>query len=151
AFKEFGEAVDHLNSFTGPWHSQVLESIIKIGGLRSERSSTKVLLIHGRSEDWQNLGCWLSREPIAEVTIEVTIMKEEFGDGRTLPEKFEELAEKVDGAIALATPDDLGGLANQIVGSRAPRARENVWIEYGWFWGRLGRRKIMLLHRGDVQ
>jgi hypothetical protein len=147
AFKEFGETMDHLNSFTGPWHPQVLESIIKIGGLRSVQSSVRVLLIHGRSEDWQDLERWLSKE----LTAEITVMKEEFGDGRTLPEKFEELAEKVDGAIALATPDDLGGLANQTVGNHTPRARENVWIEYGWFWGRLGRKRIMLLHRGDVQ
>lgn len=37
-------------------------------------------------------------------------MGEKFGKGRTLAEKFESLAGEVDGAIAIATPDDLGGI-----------------------------------------
>ena len=31
-----------------------------------------------------------------------------------------------------------------------PRARENVWVEVGWFWGRLDRRRIFLWLKDDV-
>lgn len=69
--------------------------------------------------------------------------------------KFEQLAETAALAIALLTPDDLGGpLADQ--SSLTPiqqfsRARQNAWLEIGWFWGRLGRDHIMLLVKGDIE
>jgi predicted nucleotide-binding protein len=31
------------------------------------------------------------------------------------------------------------------------RARQNVWVEVGRFWGRLGRNRVLLLVRGDVE
>ena len=75
-------------------------------------------------------------------------MQDEFGGGKALPEKFESIANQVDGAIALATPDDVGGLADS---NQRSRARQNVWVEIGWIWGRLGRDKVMLLCKGGVE
>ena len=37
------------------------------------------------------------------------------------------------------------------VGGKRARARQNVWVEVGWFWGRLGRSRVLLLVRGDVE
>ena len=31
------------------------------------------------------------------------------------------------------------------------RARENVWLEAGWFWGRLGRENLLALSRGEIE
>jgi predicted nucleotide-binding protein len=31
------------------------------------------------------------------------------------------------------------------------RARQNAWLEIGWFWGRLGRDHVMLLVKGDIE
>ena len=131
-----------LDDLNHPWSPHLLQS----GVIARLQRRLDVLLIHGRSNDWQPLRQWLS----TTIGAKVRVMKEEFGDGRTLPEKFEQLAQGADGAIALATPDDVGGLASELVGTPAFRARENVWIEYGWFWGRLGRKRVMLLHRGEV-
>jgi predicted nucleotide-binding protein len=67
----------------------------------------------------------------------------------TLPEKFERLAGKVKGAIALLTPDDAAvALQNR---SSNLRARQNVIIEIGWVWGRFGRNRCLLLTRGNVE
>ena len=66
-----------------------------------------------------------------------------------IPLKFERFAASVDGAIALMTPDDVGGLATGPA-TTAPRARENVWVEVGWFWGHRGRSKLLLLRKGGV-
>lgn len=34
---------------------------------------------------------------------------------------------------------------------RRVRARQNVSLEYGWFWGRLGRKRVLLLIKGELE
>lgn len=67
----------------------------------------------------------------------------------TLPEKFEELASQVNGAIAILSPDDIATTLRS--GESAARARQNVVIEVGWFWGRLGRNRCLLLMKDMVE
>jgi len=66
----------------------------------------------------------------------------------TMPEKFEEIASRVRGAVALLTPDDVIGTTRD--GGVSFRARQNVVIEIGWYWGRLGRNKCLLLMKDTV-
>ena len=68
--------------------------------------------------------------------------------GATLPEKFERLAAEARGAIAVLTPDDIGAALNA---SPQARARQNVVLEIGWFWGRLGRGRCLLMSRGPLE
>jgi predicted nucleotide-binding protein len=49
-------------------------------------------------------------------------------------------------AVILLTPDDVGGSV-QTSGTNA-RARQNVIFELGYFTGKLGRGKVMLLKKG---
>jgi hypothetical protein len=104
----------------------------------------KLMVIHGRSAD-RNL---LKRHLLQKVG-QVIVLTDEFAPTEPIPLKFERYASSVDGAIALLTPDDVGGLALEAP-SAAPRARENVWVEVGWFWGRRGRGKLLLLKKGNV-
>ncbi len=70
----------------------------------------------------------------------------------SLPEKFDKVTENVLGAIALMTPDDLGGTALDVKANiQSPRARQNVVIEIGWAWGKLGRSKCLILNRGQIE
>lgn len=132
-----------LDGLNGEWSPVACSSALKqMGAIGRPR----LLIIHGHSGDEEELKKWLQRE--ADVP-EVIVMAHEFEAGQTLPEKFESLAAEVDGAIALATPDDLGKAAR--VRRLSPRARQNVWVEVGWFWGRLGRNRVMLLKRGDIE
>ena len=85
-----------------------------------------ILLIHGRSDDWLVLKDWIVDNVDAT---SVRVMQQEFGGGPTLPEKFESIAMKVDGAIAIATPDDIGQLKGATM--KTERARQNVWLEVG--------------------
>lgn len=134
-----------LRQLNGPWNKGSLEVVTRLAGVGQP---ARVLLIHGRSQDWLRLKDWL-RETMKIST--VVVMAQEFGAGRTLPEKFEELAAEVDVAIAVATPDDRGGLADAPPEHHRHRARQNVWLEVGWFWGRLGRERVMLLTRGGIE
>ena len=69
--------------------------------------------------------------------------------GRTIIEKFEQHA-RVGYAIVLLTPDDAGSLQGD-ENDLKPRARQNVIFELGFFIGRLGRKHVCALTKGDVE
>ena len=81
----------------------------------------------------------------------VVVLEERPNLGATLIEKFEANAE-VGAAVVLFTADDLGCLKTDLetVGL-VPRARQNVLIELGFFFGRLGRDRVCLLREPDVE
>ena len=132
-----GQDLDALGQLNGGWTRRSADIVMRLARVSVGK---KILLIHGRSDDWYKLKDWLqSQSQISDVTV----LQQQPGAGRTLPEKFEQVASKVDMAIAIATPDDVGALAGESVETLKlnKRARQNVWLEVGWFWGRLGRRK----------
>ena len=53
-------------------------------------------------------------------------------------------------AVVILTPDDLGSALNE-PGDRRGRARQNVILELGYFCGALGRRRVIVLHKGHVE
>jgi hypothetical protein len=132
-----------FETLSNPWTPHLAAHVVTILGANQP---SKILLIHGHSGDRVVLNEWLQRQKLAAPVV----MDQEFTAGQTLPEKFEALANEADAAIALATPDDLAATVSQteIIQSRA---RQNVWVEVGWFWGRLGRSRVLLLVRGDVE
>lgn len=127
----------------GPWTTHLLVTASRLTGLDR---TPRILIIHGRANDFLDLKDWLTTQGGIE---DVVVMGQEFMSGASIPEKFERLASRVDAAIALATPDDRGAPAGSEV--LANRARQNVWLEVGWFWGKLGRTRIMVLCTPDVE
>lgn len=113
------------------------------GKVRPERSV--VFIVHGRD--------WGAKEATARLVegqyLEAVILAEQPNGGRTLIEKFEAYAASAVFAIVLLTPDDIGGLATAPNDVQA-RARENVIFELGYFVGQLGRDKVCLVRRGEV-
>ena len=77
-------------------------------------------------------------------------MASETSGALSMPEKFESTVMDAEGAIALLTPDDIGAVA-RTGGQWQPRARQNVIMEIGWAWGKLGRDRFLLLLRGNVE
>lgn len=129
-----------LGELRSPWSPHQLQKVIGLLHL-----SPQILLVHGHSPDWTRLKAYLEKDLRLP---EPVVMKEEFAAGLTLPEKFENLAEQVNAAIALVTPDDVGYLSSSE--GTLQRARQNVWVETGWFWGKLGRRRVLLLRKGNA-
>jgi len=77
------------------------------------------------------------------------ILHEQPNQGNTIIEKFEENADVVY-AIALLTPDDVGA-EKKCQKNLKPRARQNVIFEFGYFIGRLGRKKVCGILSGDIE
>lgn len=101
-------------------------------------SGRRVFIVHGRDRGPVDACARL----LADQGLESVILDEQPNRGRTIIEKFEEHTD-VAYAIALLTPDDVGGLAD--AKSMAPRARQNVILELGFFVGKLGRRHVAAL------
>ena len=73
--------------------------------------------------------------------LDPVVMANQPDQGRTLIEKFEEVARQAVFAIVLMTPDDRI-LHN---GNEFPQARPNVLFELGWFYGQLGRESVCIM------
>jgi hypothetical protein len=125
---------------------------------RSLLSYPRVLIIHGRSRDRHIVKQILSEMNLPG--IDDAVIMEEQGEGSpNILNLFEWLARQVDAAIAVATPDDIatevidekGELITSHRRQRQYRARQNVWLEVGWFWGMLGFDKILVLVKGHLE
>ena len=74
--------------------------------------------------------------------LEAIILSEQANKGKTIIEKFEENSD-VGAAICLFTGDDIGKEKSEAVEKQ--RARQNVVYEAGYFMGKLGRERVIML------
>lgn len=108
-------------------------------------NSRRVFVVHGHDHGTKEMiGRYLSR-----LDLEPIILHEQANQGRTVMEKFHAHA-AVDYAIVLFTPDDVGYSSGDPASAR-PRARQNAVLELGFFLGTLGRERVCVLYRGDVE
>ena len=112
----------------------------------NERTNTnEVFVIHGRDEGTRAMVARF----LEQLNLKPVILDEQSNQGLTIIEKFEQHAQ-VGFAVALLTPDDAGSLQSD--GSNLnPRARQNVIFELGFFIGKLGRKGVCALTKGNVE
>lgn len=106
-------------------------------------SNKKVFVVHGhdgeiKTEVAQFFKRW---------EFDVIILNEQPNHGKTIIEKLEASSD-VDLAVILMTGDDLGRLKSDEIDQ--PRARQNVIFEAGYFMGRLGRNKVILIYENGL-
>lgn len=107
--------------------------------------SQDVFIVHGRDEAAKlAVARYLER-----LEIEPIILHEKPNKGRSLIEKIEANGMGVGYVVVLITPDDVGKL-NEPGEELAPRARQNVILELGWFLGKVGRDRVCALKKGEV-
>ena len=138
---------DQLELYDEP--SEMLQAISGNEGVSDTPQSTfgdEVFIVHGHDDE--------AKETVARFVenfgIEATILHEQANRGQTIPEKFEEHASEAGFAIILLTPDDVGASKDETDDPK-PRARQNVVLELGYFWGRLGRGHVCVLYKGGVE
>lgn len=125
-------------------HAAIPETSVAIDNFQ-QALSRKVFVVHGHDEAaMHGLARFLEK-----LGLEAIILKEQPDQGRTIIEKFEGSAADVRFAVVLLTPDDLGSS----IKSDTPdaRARQNVIFELGYFAGKLGRGRVCLLRKGQVE
>ena len=105
----------------------------------------KVFIVHGHDEAKK----WELKNYLRELGLEPVILHEQDDLGKTIIEKFEHYAAQCSFAFVLFTPDDPIPESDRI--ERAWRARQNVIMELGWFMARLGRDRVVILHKGQVE
>jgi len=106
--------------------------------------SKRVFIVHGHDEG--------PREAVARflmnVGLEPLVLFEQASGGKTIIEKIE-AHQDVGFAVVLMTADDEGGVKGTAI--HAPRARQNVLLELGFFMGRLGRSRVFALVKDDIE
>jgi len=104
----------------------------------SDRSPNRVFVVHGQNESARKkIVSFLS-----EVGLNGIVLHEQPSMGRHLLTKFIKEAELATFAVVLMTDDDVGGLNDSDL---APRARQNVILELGYFLSHLGQQQICAL------
>ena len=111
----------------------------------SQLESNKIFIIHGHDAGTKETVARF----IAQLGLEPVILHEQTNQGRTIIEKFEDHSD-VGYAIALITPDDTGSSVKEPENVRQ-RARQNVIFEFGYFLGKLGRKNVVALVKGDIE
>lgn len=114
---------------------------------QDEELSNRIFIVHGHDGELKEKVA----RTLAQLGLEPVILHEQPDGGRTIIEKFEVNAEDCKFAVILLTADDLGQSTEEKEKGEEPRARarQNVVFEMGYFMGRLGRpRVVVLLDRG---
>jgi predicted nucleotide-binding protein len=132
--------------------TEIIRMINKaIGGEEiSKLVGPKIFIVHGHDETTLlSLKNYLQNklklpEPI--------ILREQPSNGKTVIEKFESYTEEVDIVFILLTPDD-EVKAKDAMTTIKSRARQNVILELGYFYGKLHRHsgKVILLYKGELE
>ena len=104
-----------------------------------------IFIVHGHDEAAANR---VRIKVFSWTGIMPTVLGEEAGGGGTIIEKFEKSAAKSKYALVMLTPDDEGRAMNDPTSELKLRARQNVILELGYFYGSLGRNKVAVLYQG---
>lgn len=133
--------IDEIRDF---WEEEVPASDTSHETERPQSINTsQIFIIHGRDHGTRDT---VTRF-IETFGIEAIVLEEQPDQGLTIIEKFEQYSQ-CDFAIALFTPDDVGGLSSE---SLRPRIRQNVTFEFGYFIGKYGRDRVRALVKSSPE
>jgi len=110
----------------------------------SGRSPNRVFVVHGQNEAARTaVVSFLSTTGLQGI-----VLHDQPNMGRHLLTKFIDEAELTTFAIVLMTDDDIGSLKGE---NLAPRARQNVILELGYFLSHLGQQRVCALITPGLQ
>ncbi|MDF2383875.1 nucleotide-binding protein [Nostoc ellipsosporum NOK] len=107
-------------------------------------NSNEVFIVHGHDEEAKVK----TARFIEKLGFRPIILHEQASSGKTIIEKIEEYS-NVGFGIILYTPCDKGGKKDDP--TLKGRARQNVVFEHGYLIGKIGRKNVCALVKGDVE
>lgn len=109
---------------------------------------TKIFIVHGHdTQALEQLELILRR-----LNLDPFILQNSGGGGNTIIEALEQrIYDEAAYGIILMTPDDFGYAKAQGADNIAPRARQNVILEMGMVFAALGRRRMAVLKKGNLE
>jgi predicted nucleotide-binding protein len=124
--------------------SDIEATMLDVCGVASS-ANRNVFIVHGHDEKKRDE----LKRFLAQLSLQPVVLDEMDDLGMTIIEKFEHCATTCSFAFVLMTPDD-----RSIGADRAEsrwRARQNVIMELGWFMAYLGRDRVIILFRGELE
>lgn len=106
--------------------------------------SNRIFIVHGHDEAMKQAVARV----LEKLGLEPIILHERASEGRTVIEKFTDYSD-VAFAVVLLSPDDMAYSKDQSPEDAKLRARQNVIFELGFFIGKLGRERVLILHQQD--
>src|SRR5438128_480905 len=103
-----------------------------------------VFVVHGHDESMR--GDVVSQ--LIMLGLHAIVLEYEINKGRTLTDKLIDSGD-VGFAVVLLSPDDMGYSKSDGAAKARPRARQNVVFELGYFIGRIGKEKVLVLFRKE--
>lgn len=141
----FNESIYEVNKMFIGYFSKAFEEIInanpelEVGSIEKVKGR-KVFIIHGHDESLKmEVQLLLTRAGVNNI-----VLHEQADKGRSIIDKLTEEGKDSNYAIALLSPDDVL-LDGKI------RARQNVILEVGYFIGQLGKERVRLLIKEEVE
>jgi predicted nucleotide-binding protein len=146
SWRNFKDTVSHRLK----WLGDVLVTIeakkekARTGAVKLELSD-EIFIVHGHDGELKEATARL----VSTLGLQPVILHEQTNKGRTIIEKFSDHAQAAGFAIVLLSADDIGGPKQA---SRLnPRARQNVILELGYFFGALGRDRVCAVYEEGVE
>lgn len=118
---------------------------VKLGSSDRSNNSKQVFIVHGHDD----IAKTKTARFIQQLGLEPIILHEQASGSKTVIEKIEAFTE-VGFGIVLYTPCDTGGKIDTVV-KYQNRARQNVVFEHGFLIGKIGRKNVCALVKGDVE
>lgn len=121
------------------------QEVINTKGNVVSSNSNNVFVVHGHDEQAKES----TARFIEKLGLNAVILHEQANEGQTIIEKLEKHTDAAY-AVVLFTPDDVGA-SSESPENLHPRARQNVLVELGYMAAKIGRNRVCVLRKGNVE
>jgi predicted nucleotide-binding protein len=142
---DINDAVRNFNSLFLEYFQSVLQDIVNANpevenNVVEKVKGNTVFIIHGHDDGLKtDVQLLLTRAGVNNL-----VLHEQPDKGRTIIDKLVEESNHSNYAIALLSPDDK-------LEDGSTRARQNVILEIGYFIGKLGKERVRILKKGEIE